>query len=193
MTDGSDGSTREPRRRVLRLLPWVAVAAVMIALTAVAVDRVLVSETEEPTEADTVQDVADLAAEATEALDVQQGVAMLCRPPIQLYQMTVESTIDRWRSLTGDQAPDVTAEVSDVDSGSAGSFVLRISSDEDGLEDEGRTFRVYVEHDDGRSCVTGVGGPKSRRPSTVFAADGYTGVTSPPPEPTSEPSSEPSP
>lgn len=178
-----DGSDHGSRRRVLRFLPWVAAGVVMVALTAVAVERLFVEEPEEPTEAASVQDVADLAATVTEDLDVARGVEMLCRPPIELYRMTVESTITRWQALSGVQVPEVTAEVSDVDTGSSGSFVLRISSDEEGLEDEQRTFRVFVDYTDGRSCVTGVGGPKAQRPTTVFAADGYTGVTSPSPVP----------
>lgn len=156
----------------------------MAALCAVAVVRLFMSDPEEPTEAASVQDVADLAVVVAEGLDVEQGVEVLCDRPIDLYRMAVEATIVRWQAQSGTQAPEVDAEVSDVDDGASGSFVLRISSEEDGLEDEQRTFRVFVESRDGRACVTGVGGPRSERPTTRFAGKGYTGATSPSPVPT---------
>ncbi len=180
MTDGAQGH----RWRVLSVLPWVVVGVVMVALAGVAVVRLFVDEPAAPTDAATVQDVADLAVEVTEGLDVQAGVDLLCDEPIELYRMAVESTIIRWQALSGTQVPELTADVSDVDRGPAGSFVIKISSDERGLEDVQQTFRVFVEDRDGRSCVVGVGGPKAQRPTTRFARDGYTGVTSPPPAPT---------
>ncbi|WP_148612412.1 hypothetical protein [Nocardioides rubriscoriae] len=184
MTQGVQGR----RGRALTVLPWVVVGAVMVSLAGVAVVRLFVDEGAAPAEATSVQDVADLALTVTEELDVQGGVDLLCDQPIELYRMAVESTIIRWQTLSGVQAPAVTADVSDVDKGSSGSFVIAISSDEDGLEDEDRTFRVFVENHGGRSCVVGVGGPRAQRPTTRFAAAGYSGVTSPPPMPRSTPS-----
>ena len=181
------GGERRPRERVLRLLPWVVVGGVMVALASVAVVRLFVDEPAEPDDASSVRSVADLAQEVTEALDVAGGTDLLCEPPIDLYRMAVESTIASWQTLAGTPSPAITAEVSDVDAGAAGSFVIRISSDEDGLEDERRAFRVFVESRDGRSCVTGVGGVGAKRPTTRFASEGYSPATSPTPQPTPRP------
>lgn len=187
MTQVSD----DRRRRTVRLLAYVVLGVVMVALAAVAVVRLFVTASEEPSETASVQQVADLAVTVTEELDIVSGVGLLCDRPIDLYRMAVESTITRWQSLSGTQVPEVAADVSDVDEGVSGSFVLAISSPEEGLEDEQRTFRVFVEERDGRSCITGVGGPSAERPTTRFAGDGYTGVTSPPPVPTRPPTPEP--
>lgn len=178
MTEGAP-----TRSRLLRALPWVVVGVVMLALAAVAVVRLFVDDADESAQAASVREVASLVAAATEDLDIAGGIDLLCEEPIELYRMTVESTITTWQGLSGTQAPSVDAAVSDVDEGAAGSFVLRIRSDEDGLQDEQEDFRVFVDVRDGRSCVVGVGGPDARRPSTRFAAGGYSPVTSPPPVP----------
>ncbi|MDO9455165.1 hypothetical protein [Nocardioides sp.] len=182
MTEGvGDGR----RRRALSVVSWVVVGVVMVALAGVAVVRLFVDQTDAPTDATTVQDVADMAVTVTEDLDVVGGVDLLCAAPLDLYRMAVESTITTWQVMSGNDVPDVQAEASDVDEGAAGSFVIRISSDEDGLEQEKQNFRVFVESRAGRSCVVGVGGPKAKRPTTEFSGGGYSRVTSPPPSPRS--------
>lgn len=187
MTGRADGG----QWRLLTVVPWVVVGVVMVVLAGVAVVRLFVSEPGASTEPVTVAAVADLAVTATEDLDVAAGVEMLCDQPIDLYRMAVESTITRWQTESGVQVPEVDAVVSDVDEGATGSFVIDIDSDQEGLEDEQQTFRVFVESRAGRSCVTGVGGPRSTRATTRFAGKGYSGVTSPPPVPRASTSSTP--
>ena len=93
MTTGPDA----PRRQLVSLLPWFVVGVVMVALAAVAVVRLTAGD-EEPTEADSVRDVADLAQGIAEGLDVDGGLDLLCDEPIELYKMAVESTIIRWQT-----------------------------------------------------------------------------------------------
>lgn len=186
MTDGSVGR----RRQLVTALPWVVVGVVMVGLAGVAVVR-LTAEPEEPNEASSVRAVADLSESIAESLDVQGGLELLCDEPISLYRMAVESTIVRWQTLSGSPAPEITARVSEVDDGPTGSFLLRVSSEEPGLEDEQRTFRVFVEEHDGRSCVVGIGGRTADRASVRFAGDGYLDVTTPTPTPSSTASTRP--
>jgi len=186
MTTGPDAR----RRQLVSLLPWFVVGVVMVALAAVAVVRLTAGD-EEPTEADSVRDVADMAQGIAEGLDVDGGLDLLCDEPIELYKMAVESTIIRWQTISGSPAPTVTARVTEVDDGPTGSFLLRVTPDGRGLGDEQRTFRVFVESRDGRSCVVGIGGRKADRASTRFAGDGYSGVVSPAPAPRRTPSSSP--
>ncbi|MFB9315207.1 hypothetical protein [Nocardioides plantarum] len=178
MTHGPDGR----RRQLVTVLPWLVVGVVMVALAGVAVVRLAVGA-DEPTEADSVRDVADMAQVIAEELDVDSGLDLLCDEPIELYKMAVESTIIRWQTMSGSPAPTVTARVSEVDDGPTGSFLLRVSPDDRALKDEQRTFRVFVESRDGRSCVAGIGGRKADRASIRFADDGYSGVVSPTPTP----------
>lgn len=182
MADRTDGDSTGGRSRLLTVLPWVVVGVVMVVLAAVAVVRLFMTD-EDPGGAASVQDVADLAVVATEAVDLAGGLALLCDEPMRLYPDTVDATLKQWRGRAGSEALDLSVEVSDVDEGPTGSFVIAITSPESGLEDVEEDFRVFVESRDGRSCVTGVGGVRAQRPSTRFSGDGYVPVTSPPPSP----------
>lgn len=164
-------------------MPWFVVGLVMVVLAAVAVVRLFVDQTDEPGEAVTVSDVAAVSVDVTEALDVSAGMGLLCEAPMDLYRMTVESTITRWQADLAGGLPDVSAEVSDVDAGAEGSFVIRITRAIDEMSDELQNFRVFVESRAGRSCIVGVGGVDAKRPTTKFSGSGYSRVTSPTPAP----------
>jgi hypothetical protein len=184
MTESTDG--RRPRRR--RVLPWAVggvVGAAMVWLAWVAVDRVVLGDDTDPDQAASVDDVASMSVVVAEDLDVLGGVELLCERPMDLYRNTVEYTITRWQNLAGGELPTVVAEVSDVSGGATGSFVIAIRNE--GATSEQHTFRVFVETRDGRSCITGVGGPKARRATTSFSGDGYMDVTTPEPTPTPTP------
>lgn len=183
MSEPDPPAAADPRRRRTTIVAWAVVGVVMVGLASVAVVRLFVADPADPGRADSVRAVADASVEVADTLDVQGGLDLLCEEPIDLYRMAVESTIVRWQTLSGTQTPSVTARASEVAAGTSGSFLLRVSVDEKGLDDERRTFRVFVEKRGSRSCVVGIGGRKAERPSVRFAGEGYSGVTSPTPTP----------
>lgn len=165
-------------------LPWVVVGVVMVVLAAVAVTTVFFTGPGNAEDAETVQDVADLAVDAAETLDVAAGIDLLCEAPMDLYRMSLESTIAEAQDRAGTETPDVTYTVRDVSDAATGSFVVDITSDEVGLADEDTTVRVFVEDRDGRSCVAGVGSEDDAEPEVTLSGDGYDGATSPSASPT---------
>jgi hypothetical protein len=160
-------------------LPWAAVGAVLLVLAGVAVVTLFVAGPGDAAGADSVEDVADLAVDAADDLDVAAGIDLLCELPMDLYRMSLETLIDEGRDEAGTDDPDVDYEVSDVSDGPTGSFVVTISSDEEGLADRGTSLRVFVEQRDGRSCIVGVGEPDAEEPEVEVAPEGYGRVTSP--------------
>ncbi|MEO9322070.1 hypothetical protein ABFT23_01185 [Nocardioides sp. C4-1] len=179
MTERSDGR----RRTLLKVLPWAVVGVVMVSLAGVTVVRLFVdAPPDDPDQATSVEDVAELSQEIAETADVDAGIALLCGRPLLLYKMAVSATVDRWETTDADAT--IEATVSDVADGATGSFVIDLDSG-DTLPGADRAYRVFVESRDGRSCITGVGGRDATSPTTLFSRDGYTDVTSPPPAPRS--------
>lgn len=170
------------------MLPWAVVGVVMVVLATYAVVILFFDDPEDPGEADTVQEVADLAAEAAELFDVRAGVQLLCEQPMDLYRMSVDSTIAGWQDAADTETPDMTYRISDVDDGAAGSFLVDITSDEPGLEDESQQLRVFVESREDRSCIVGTGDADDEQPTTRLSGGGYDGASSPPPSPSPSPS-----
>lgn len=110
-------------------------------------------------DAESVQEVADQAVEAAEDLDVDAGIDLLCEKPTAEQQDELEELIEGAREESGTDDPDVSYEVSDVPDGASGTFDLRVTSDEEGLDDAELEVVVVVEAQDGRSCIAGVEDP----------------------------------
>ena len=129
--------------------------AVLVIVAVVAGGVLLLSGASEASEARSVQDVADLAVEAAEDLDVQAGVDLLCEAPHGGDRDELEELIEQAQDEAGTEDPDVTYEVSDVEGDETGSFQVEISSDEEGLEDRDFEITVEVGQDGDRSCIEG--------------------------------------
>lgn len=100
-----------------------------------------------------VQDVADEAVDAAEALDVDAGIDLLCEAPKSWERRELERLIETAQEQAGTDDPDVTYEVSDVQGDAEGSFEVRVTSDEEQLEDDELAAEVFVEQRGERSCI----------------------------------------
>lgn len=169
--------------RRARLAVAVVVGVVMVALAAFAVVTIFMTSADEPDEAASVRDVADLAVGAVEALDVVGTFALLCAPPMDLYRMGLESRLADLQDRSGTPDPEVGVEVSDVDDGTEGSFVVAVSSSEPQLGDLDEQLRVFVETREGRACIVGIGDPDDTEPELRPSRGGYDGASSPTPRP----------
>lgn len=127
----------------------VAVIVVVGAVTAAAITL----SGGDPT---SVEDVADEAVDAAEDLDVDAGIDLLCDAPTSEQRSDLGDLIDEARDRAGTDDPDVDYEISDVEGDTAGSFLVTVTSEEDGLDDERIEMRVLVEADGDRSCIAGV-------------------------------------
>ncbi len=128
----------------------------MIVVVAVAAGAVLLlSGPGEASDARSVQDVADLAVDAAEELDVEKGVDLLCEAPSDGEREELEDLIAEAQDEAGTDDPEVDYEVSDVEGDATGSFTVTVTSDEDGLEDRDLVLEVEVGQDGDRSCVEG--------------------------------------
>ena len=149
----------------------------MVVLAAVAVVRLLVDRGRRARPRPT-----PCATSPTSPVEVDRGarrasaaLELLCDVPIELYRMTVESTITRWQALAGEPAPDVTARVSDVDDGS----VRARSSSGSAARPTRSRGRAAAPSGSSSSTTTAAraspasAAAKARRPTTLFAADGY--------------------
>ncbi len=160
-------------------LPWAVVGAVMVVLAGVAVASFALGGPAGADDAETVQDVADLAVDSAEGLDVESGIDLLCEAPMSLYRESLMTMIDDAQERSGTDTPAVDYAISDVADGAEGSFVVDVSSSEEGLRDSDATIRVFVETRDGRSCISGVGDEDDARQEVRISGRGYTRATSP--------------
>jgi hypothetical protein len=107
-------------------------------------------------DAETVEEVADDAVAAAEDLDVGAGIDLLCDAPSDGDRDDLEDLIDEARDRAGTHDPEVRYEISDVEGDASGSFVVTVTSDEDGLDDERLEMRVIVEERGDRACISDV-------------------------------------
>lgn len=133
-------------------LGWIVAGAVALVLLLAGGVTALVVAGGDPT---SVADVAEAAVEAAEDLDVDQGIDLLCEAPSDKERAELEELIDTVRDETGEDDPDATYEVSDVEGEAEGSFEVRVTSDEEEYDDAELAAVVRVEERDGRSCISG--------------------------------------
>lgn len=129
----------------------IAVAVLMVVGAAVAAAITLSGG--DPTSVDAV---AGEAVDAAEDLDVGAGIDLLCDPPTSEERSDLSDLIGEARDRAGTGDPDVDYEISEVEGDGSGSFVVTVTSEEDGLDDERIEMRVLVEEDGDRSCIAGV-------------------------------------
>lgn len=133
-------------------LGWIVAGAVALVLLLAGGVTALVVAGGDPT---SVADVAEAAVEAAEDLDVDQGIDLLCEAPSDKERAELEELIDTVRDETGEDDPDATYQVSDVEGEAEGSFEVRVTSDEEEYDDAELAAVVRVEERDGRSCISG--------------------------------------
>ncbi|MFS3129153.1 hypothetical protein ACLM5J_12205 [Nocardioides sp. Bht2] len=109
-------------------------------------------------DAGSVSEVADDAVAAAEELDVDAAIDLMCDAPTAEERAVLVDGIAQARADAGTQDPQVDYRISDVEGEAAGSFVVHISTDEPGLQDEETygavSVKVIVKDDDGRSCIS---------------------------------------
>ncbi len=132
-------------------LGWIVAGAVALVLLLAGSVTALVVAGGDPA---SVADVADAAVDAAEDLDVDDGIDLLCEAPSSKDREDLEELIDTAREETGEDSPDATYEISDVQGDAEGSFEVRVTSDEDELSDSELAAVVHVEERDGRSCIS---------------------------------------
>lgn len=137
-------------------LPYVVGGGLVLLLVVVVVLVVTLTGSKAAEDARSVQDVADIAVDAAEDLDVDAGIDLLCEAPTAAERDELEDLLDQARDRAGTQDPEVDYEISDVEGDETGSFRVQVSSDEDGLDDEQLDLVVLVESRDGRSCIAGL-------------------------------------
>ena len=139
----------------------------MVVLLAVGVGVFALSGTD-ASDARSVDDVADLAVEAAEDLDVEKGIDLLCAAPDDRLRDELEDLIAEAQDRAGTDDPEVDYRISDVSDGSTGTFEVEVTSEESGLEGEGAAYKVFVAKDGERSCIAGVGDPGDDEPAAEF-------------------------
>lgn len=169
--------------RRLRLTGYGVIGAVMVALAGFAVVQIFLTSPKEPDEATSVGDVAELVTLTTENLDVDGTFDLLCAPPMDLYRMGLESRLADLQDRSGKPDPELDVEVSDVDAGPSGSFVVSVASTDPALGDLDEQLRVFVQNKGGRACIVGIGDADATTPSLRPSRAGYDGATSPAPTP----------
>lgn len=133
-------------------LGWIVAGAVALVLLLAGSVTALVVAGGDPT---SVEEVADAAVDAAEDLDVDDGIDLLCEAPSSDDRDDLEELIETVRDETGEDDPDATYEVSDVEGDSEGSFTVRVTSDEEAFADSELAAIVHVAARDGRSCISG--------------------------------------
>ncbi|MFB9314577.1 glycoside hydrolase family 18 protein [Nocardioides plantarum] len=136
--------------------PWIVGLALVAVLAVVVVLVVTLTGSKAAEDARSVQDVADIAVDAAQDLDVDAGVDLLCEAPGASDRDQLESLIDEARDRAGTDDPDVDYEISDVEGDKSGSFRVHVTSDEQGLEDQELDFVVRVDVRGERSCIAGL-------------------------------------
>lgn len=136
-----------------RRLPWIVGGTVVLVLVVVIVLALVLGGSKAAADARSVQDVADAAVDAAEDLDVEQGIDLLCEAPSSSERDDLEELIADGRAAAGTDDPDVDYDVVDVTGDDEGTFTVKISSDEEGLEGRGAVFTVVVKTDGDRSCI----------------------------------------
>ena len=131
---------------------WIVGSVVAVLLLAAGVTTALASGGD-PT---TVQEVADAAVEAAEDLDIDAGVDLMCDTPSTSDRDDLKELIETAQDESGTDDPRVDYDISNVKGEEAGSFEVRITSDESAFEDEEIALQVDVEQDGDRSCIAGV-------------------------------------
>lgn len=126
-----------------------AVAAVLLVAGGV---TALVVSGGDPT---SVADVADVAVDAAEDLDVDDGIELLCEAPSAQDRKDLEELIGAAQDEAGTEDPDVDYAISNVQGEQEGSFDVTITSDEKAFEDDEIAVTVLVDSQDGRSCISG--------------------------------------
>lgn len=134
-------------------LPWLVGGGVVLLLLVVVVLVVTLTGSKAAKDARSVQDVADIAVDAAQDLDVDAGIDLLCSAPSDDERRELQDLIDEGRQRAGTDDPDVDYQVSDVEGDATGSFQVRVSSDEAGLEDQEFSVRVNVSKRGERSCI----------------------------------------
>ncbi|QSR26395.1 hypothetical protein CFH99_12240 [Nocardioides aromaticivorans] len=134
-------------------LGWIVAGAVaLVLLLAGSVTALVVASGGDPT---SVEEVADAAVDAAQDLDVDDGVDLLCEAPSGKDRADLEKLIETVRDETGEDDPDATYEISDVEGDTEGSFTVRVTSDEEPYTDAEIAAVVHVQERDGRSCISG--------------------------------------
>ncbi|WP_157550942.1 hypothetical protein [Nocardioides jensenii] len=148
MTDNVTPGAGQPDLRKIALV-LVGILVVLIG-TAVVVMAVTGGD------ADSVQEVADAAAEAGEDLDVDAGIDLLCEPPTDEQRDRLDGVLVAGKDEAGTDDPEVHFEVSDVKGDETGSFTLTIWSDDGALKDGYGVADIEVDRDGDRSCIADV-------------------------------------
>lgn len=132
-------------------LGWIVAGAVALVLLVAGGVTALVVAGGDPT---SVAEVAEAAVDAAEDLDVDDGIDLLCEAPSSKDRADLEELIETVRDETGEDDPDASYEVSDVQGDTEGSFEVRVTSDEEEFADSELAAVVHVEERDGRSCIS---------------------------------------
>lgn len=142
---------RQPRRR--NPLPFLIGGGVVVVLVIVVVLVVLLGGSKDAADARSVDDVADVALDAAQDLDVDAGVDVLCEAPDPDDREALETLIDEARDRAGTDDPDIDYEITDVEGEATGTFRVTVTSDEESFDGSSGSFLVTVEQDGDRSCI----------------------------------------
>lgn len=158
------------RNQSRRWVPWAVVAGVaVVVLTGGGIALALTLSGGSP---GSVEDVADRAVDAAQELDVSAGVDLLCDPPANESRELLDALIADAQERTGEDDPDVTIDVSDVDDGAAGRFTATISSADAEFAGVIREVHVVVADRDGRSCIERFEFPMPGQDPVIVDKDG---------------------
>lgn len=145
-----------PRAGGRSKVPLIVGGGMVIALAVVVVLVLTLTGSKDAADASSVQDVADVALAAAEDLDVDAGIDLFCDAPSADDRAELDDLIDEARERADTDDPEVDYDVSDVEGDTSGSFAVRVTSDEEGLDDAELEFTVTVESRGGRSCIADV-------------------------------------
>lgn len=134
-------------------LPLVVGSGIVVVIGLVVVLVLVLGGGKNAADARSVQDVADLAVDAAEDLDVTKGIDLLCDPPPEQERAALDQLIADGRDEAGTDDPDVDYTISDVEGDAEGSFTVTVSSDDPGLAGHEFTMTVSVETRGDRSCI----------------------------------------
>ena len=150
MTDVAGGQSGRPARRPW--LPWAVGGGLVVAVLVAGGAVFALSGGDDPT---SVREVADQAVAAAEDLDVDAAIDLLCEAPSKSDRAFLDEAISAGKKTSGKDDPDVTYDVSNVDGSASGSFDVKITSDDPGLEGIVGAAHVTVDRDGDRSCISG--------------------------------------
>lgn len=132
-------------------MPLVAVVAVLVA----AAVAFAVSKATSDDQPDSVRGTADAAVSAAEDLDVDAGLALMCKRPSDEDVDYLNDRIAEAKEAVGGE-PDVSYEIRDVqDEGGSGRFTVVITTDEPELDGANAKVVALVDSRGGQSCISG--------------------------------------